>query len=44
MLICHSPNFSEAHADENCQLLKHNDLLLVATQIASDMSYQQETV
>ena len=38
-LLRHSPNFSDAHADGDCQPLEHNDLLLVATQIASGMSY-----
>ena len=38
-LLYHSPNFSDAQTDGDCQPLECNDLLLVATWIASDMSY-----
>lgn len=38
-LLKHSPNFSDAHADGDCEPLEYADLLVIATQIASGMSY-----
>ncbi|XP_057300106.1 tyrosine-protein kinase transmembrane receptor Ror-like [Hydractinia symbiolongicarpus] len=38
-LLRHSPNFSDAHANDDCAPLEYADLLVIATQIASGMSY-----
>ena len=38
-LLRHSPNFSEAHANDNCGQLEYPDLMVIATQVASGMSY-----
>ena len=38
-LLRHSPNFSGAHATEDCEPLEYVDLLAIATQIACGMSY-----
>ncbi|XP_066920958.1 inactive tyrosine-protein kinase transmembrane receptor ROR1-like [Clytia hemisphaerica] len=38
-LLRHSPNFSDAHAADNCGPLEFNDLFAIAKQIANGMSY-----
>lgn len=38
-LLRHSPNYSDAHANDDCGPLEFSDLLAIATQIASGMSY-----
>ena len=38
-LLRHSPNFSEAHANDNNGQLLYPDLLMISTQIAGGMSY-----
>ena len=38
-LLRHSPNFSDAHANDNCEPLEFSDLLAISTQIANGMAY-----
>ncbi|XP_012566967.1 muscle, skeletal receptor tyrosine protein kinase isoform X1 [Hydra vulgaris] len=38
-LLRHSPNFSDAHANDNCDPLEFSDLLAISTQVANGMAY-----